>query len=180
MCVLSYLSRVLLFATPWTIALQALCAWDSSGKNIGVGCHALLQGIFTQGLNPHLLCLLHWQTGSLPTAPPGKTTNNYVGTIQNVSTAQSCLTLSTPWTVVSQASLSMGFSRQEYWRRLSFPPPPLGNIQHSYMYLKFPYLDFHKTITFYFSPTSLFLLILFAHSSTLPFSHKSFFIYILL
>ena len=28
---------------------------DSSGKNPGVGCHALLQGIFpTQGLNPGL------------------------------------------------------------------------------------------------------------------------------
>ena len=33
-----------------------LCPWDSSGKNTGVSCHALLQGIFpTQGLNPHLL-----------------------------------------------------------------------------------------------------------------------------
>ena len=32
----------------------------------------LLQGIFpTQGSNP-CLCLLHWQTGSLPLAPPGK------------------------------------------------------------------------------------------------------------
>ena len=30
-------------------------------------CHSLLQGIFlTQGLNPVLLCLLHWQAGSLP------------------------------------------------------------------------------------------------------------------
>ena len=29
--------------------------WDSPGKNTGVGCHALLQGIFpTQGLNPGL------------------------------------------------------------------------------------------------------------------------------
>ena len=26
----------------------------------------------TQGLNPHLLCLLHWQVGSLPLVPPGK------------------------------------------------------------------------------------------------------------
>ena len=26
----------------------------------------------TQGLNPHLLCLLHWQAGSLPPARPGK------------------------------------------------------------------------------------------------------------
>ena len=33
---------------------------------MGVGCHFLLQGIFlTQGSNPHLLCLLHWQEDSL-------------------------------------------------------------------------------------------------------------------
>ena len=33
----------------------------------GVGCHALLQGIFpTQELNSRLLCPLHWQAGSLP------------------------------------------------------------------------------------------------------------------
>ena len=38
-----------------------------------MGCHALLQGIFpTQGSNPQLLSLLHWQAGSLPLAPPGK------------------------------------------------------------------------------------------------------------
>ena len=29
----------------------------------------------------------------------------------------------TPWTVAHQASLSMGFSRQEYWGVLPFPPP---------------------------------------------------------
>ena len=35
---------------------------DSPGKNAGVDCHALLQGIFlTQGSNPSLLGLLHWQ-----------------------------------------------------------------------------------------------------------------------
>ena len=50
-----------------------LCPWDSPGKNIGVGCHALLQEIFpTQGLNLCLSCLLHWQAGSLPLAPPGE------------------------------------------------------------------------------------------------------------
>ena len=33
---------------------------DSPGKNTGVRCYALLQEIFpTQGLKPHLLCLLH-------------------------------------------------------------------------------------------------------------------------
>ena len=32
-----------------------------------------LQDIFlTQGLTPRLLCLLHWQAGSLPLVPPGK------------------------------------------------------------------------------------------------------------
>ena len=31
------------------------------------------RGVFpTQGLNVRLLCLLHWQAGSLPLAPPGK------------------------------------------------------------------------------------------------------------
>ena len=45
---------------------------DSPGKNTGVGCHALLQGIFpTQGIK-HLLCLLHWQADSSPPAPPVK------------------------------------------------------------------------------------------------------------
>ena len=40
---------------------------DSPGKNTGVGCHFLLQGIFpTQGLNPHLLHLLYWQADSVP------------------------------------------------------------------------------------------------------------------
>ena len=41
--------------------------WDFPGKNTGVGCHVLLQGICpTQGLNLHLLGLLHWQEDSLP------------------------------------------------------------------------------------------------------------------
>ena len=35
---------------------------DSPGKNTGVGCYDLFQGIFpTQGSNLHLLHLLHWQ-----------------------------------------------------------------------------------------------------------------------
>ena len=49
------------------------CPWHSPGKNTGAGCQALLQGIFpTQGSNPHLFCLLHWQVGSSLLAPPGK------------------------------------------------------------------------------------------------------------
>ena len=43
---------------------RLLCPWGSPGKNTGVGCHALLQGILpTQGPNP---CFLLWHVGSLP------------------------------------------------------------------------------------------------------------------
>ena len=47
----------------------SLCPWDSPGKNTGVGCHALLQGIFpTQGSNPNSL---HSQADSLLSEPQG-------------------------------------------------------------------------------------------------------------
>ena len=49
---------------------------DSLGKNIGVGYHGLLQGIFqTQGLNPGLSL----QADSLPAEPPGKPKNTRMG-----------------------------------------------------------------------------------------------------
>ena len=55
---------------PWTVAWGwLLCPWDSPGKNTGVGCRFLLQGIFpTQGSN---LPLLHWQVDSLPVCQLG-------------------------------------------------------------------------------------------------------------
>ena len=43
-CMSSCFSCVQLFATSWTVAPRLLCPWNSPGKNIGVGCHALLQG----------------------------------------------------------------------------------------------------------------------------------------
>ena len=36
---------------------------------------------------------------------------------------KSCPTFETPWIVASQAPLSMGFSRQEYWSGLPLPSP---------------------------------------------------------
>ena len=49
---------------------RLLCPWDFPGKNTGVGCHFLLQGIFlTQGLNSGLL---HCRQIFLPSEPPGK------------------------------------------------------------------------------------------------------------
>ena len=61
---LSCFTHVQLFVTLWTVDRQAPHPWDSPGKNTGVGCHFLLQGIFPiQGPNLRLLCLLHWQAG---------------------------------------------------------------------------------------------------------------------
>ena len=37
----------------------------------------------------------------------------------------------TSWTVAHQAPLSMGFSREEYWGELPFPPPRIFPIQGS-------------------------------------------------
>ena len=58
------LSRVRLFLIPTGLyPTRRLCPRGFPGKDTGVGCHFLLQGIFpTQRLN---LCLLH-------TEPPGK------------------------------------------------------------------------------------------------------------
>ena len=77
-CVFSDFSSAQLFVTLKTVAHQAPLPRDSPGKNTGVDCHALLQGIFlTQRSNLHLLCLLHWQVGSLPLAPPEKPQGPY-------------------------------------------------------------------------------------------------------
>ena len=69
MCVYVY-ARSVMSNSLQPLGLQPsrlLHPWNSSGKNTGVGCHALLQGIFpTQGSNPGLLhcrwiryCLSH-------------------------------------------------------------------------------------------------------------------------
>ena len=69
------LKHVQLFVTPWTVeSSRLLCSWDFLGKNIGVGCHFLLQRIFpTQGSNriSYMSCI-----GRLLTMePPGKLSN---------------------------------------------------------------------------------------------------------
>ena len=49
----------------WSTML--FCPWVCPGKNTGVGCHSLLQGVAaTQGLSLSLLRLLRWQVDSVP------------------------------------------------------------------------------------------------------------------
>ena len=53
------------------------CQWNFPGKDAGVGCHFLLQGLFlTQGSNPHLQ---HWQPDFLPLSHEGSPQINITG-----------------------------------------------------------------------------------------------------
>ena len=64
-CCCYLVTQSFLFATPWTVARQ-----DSPGKNTGVDCCFLLQGIIPdQGSN---LRFLHLQAGSLPLSHLGR------------------------------------------------------------------------------------------------------------
>ena len=90
---------------------RLLCPWNFPGKNTGVGCHFLLQGIFpTQGSKPCLFHLLHWQADSLPlhhlrshTSGRGQEITSakgqidlyihYINSYTVYEVAQSCLTL---------------------------------------------------------------------------------------
>ena len=59
-------------------SLPGACPWDSPGKNTGVGGLFLCQGIFpTQGLNQHLLRLLHCppQGGDTRNLPPANSSD---------------------------------------------------------------------------------------------------------
>ena len=55
---------------------RLLCPWDSPGKNTGVGCHVLLQRIFsTQGSTP-ISCSSCIVGGFFTPEPPGKRSNS--------------------------------------------------------------------------------------------------------
>ena len=78
-------------------------------------------GIFpSQGLNPHLFCLLHWQAGSLPLAPPGKPITHAAAAA--VKSLQSCPTLCDPTDVSPPGSPVPGIlqARTLEWVAISF------------------------------------------------------------
>ena len=113
------LSHVRLFAIPWTVAPRFLCSWGFSRQEYWSGWPCPLPGdLPNSGIEPVLLCLLYQQAGSLPLVPPGKPLLTRESEVTQLG-----LTLATPWTVAHQASLSMGFSRQEYWSGLPSPSP---------------------------------------------------------
>ena len=96
------LSHDRLFSTLWTVARRLLSPGDFPGKNTGVRCHFLLQGVFlTQG--PHLLRLLHWQANSLPLSHLGSP-NRLQCSIKHCSRAH-WETRASIWPAVLQHSL---------------------------------------------------------------------------
>ena len=106
--------------------------WDFPGKNTGVGCHFLLQRIFsTQDSNPCLLRLLHWQVGSLPPAPTGKH-NNYITQIVSIlgKLVGTQLQVGLPWLLSGKESACHcrrcrldPWVRKMPWRRKWQPTP---------------------------------------------------------
>ena len=72
-----------------------------------------------KNLNSHMNCAQRFD-GPHGQIIKGRQKN---GVFVCVLVTQSCLTLCNPHTVAHQASLSMEFSRQEYWSGLPFPSP---------------------------------------------------------
>ena len=67
-CVLSRFTHVRLFVTLWTVACQAPLSMGFCKQEYWSGLPFPPPGDLpkVQGSNLHLLCLLHWQAGSLP------------------------------------------------------------------------------------------------------------------
>ena len=91
------LSRVRLFVTPWAVAYQAPLSMGFSRQESWSGLQ------FPSPISQH-------KKGLINTSEP-------------VKSLSFVLLFATPWTVAYQAPLSMGFSKQEYWSGMPFPPP---------------------------------------------------------
>ena len=100
-CMLSHSSCVLLFVTLWTVAYQVPLSLRFSRQEFWNGLYALLQGIFlTQGSNPCLLHLLHWEVSSLPLISLGKPnmiTMSLIRGTEKESESVEMVTLSRDW-----------------------------------------------------------------------------------
>ena len=87
----------------WASHLMGQALADSEGKDQG--------GEGTSGK-------VRWETGGRSgSASPSETVSAFL-----LSHFSWVWLFGTPWTVACQAPLSMGFSRQEYWNGLPFPP----------------------------------------------------------
>ena len=78
LCVRVELSRIQLFATPWSVAGQAPLSMEFSRQDTGVGCMPFSRDLPNPGIEPRFLTL---QADSLLSEPPGKPKNTEVGSL---------------------------------------------------------------------------------------------------
>ena len=86
-CMPSCINCVWFFATLWTIAHQ-VPPWDSPGKNTGVGCYALLQGIFLTQESNLVSCIAGrfftiWATRESPYVVCPYFMSNFISLVQH-------------------------------------------------------------------------------------------------
>ena len=152
-CMLNRFSHVWFFVTLCTVASQAPLSLGFSRQEYRVGCHALLLGIFLiQRPNPRLLCLLHWQMGSLPLVPLGKPFVisvplhihfffSHIGQLPLPTCtffSLICLTYSPPWSWLSQTTsqvLEASFSTPNYYITMVQRCYWLYNVPPYYLFL---------------------------------------------
>ena len=139
---LSQLSQVWFFATPWTVAHQAPLPMGFSRQEYWSGCHFLLQGIHpSQGPCIGRWILYHWTTreglvkgnltvniwpGQYPITRRLKADKSelqrkllYLQWVKvKVKSLSRVRLFATPWTVAYHVPLLMGFTRQDYWSGL--------------------------------------------------------------
>ena len=119
------------FATPWTVACQSPLSMEFSRVDHWSGLPFPSPGdLSNPGTEPRSPPL---QADALPSESPRKPEMRnllakrqflWMCDIRREVKSLNCVWLfDTPWTVAYRASLSMGFSRQEYWSGLLFPPP---------------------------------------------------------
>ena len=117
-------------------SLPGFSAWDSPGKNTGVGCHFFLQMTTAAKLLQSCSTLYDPIDGCPPGSPiPGilqaRTLEWVAISFSNAWTWKVKVKLlsrvplfATPWTAAYQAPPSTGFSRQEYWSGAPLPSLP--------------------------------------------------------
>ena len=83
------LSHVKLFATLWTVACQTPLSMELSRQEYWSGLPFPPGILSNQGLNPHILYLLHWQADSLPLSHLGSPVIRF-SSVQSLSRVRLC------------------------------------------------------------------------------------------
>ena len=118
---LKSLSRVWLFATPWTVAHQAPPSMGFSRQEYWSGLPFPSGNLPNPGIE---LRSPAFQADALTSEPPGNLDlYSYLFLKMRVKSLSCVRLFATSWTVAHQAPPSMGFSRQEYWSGFPFPSP---------------------------------------------------------